>query len=219
MRGLLEGVKHENGFVMAPAESVDFKYGDVRRIDDPEHPDSTAHYQVPCVTGLAMHVKMATGRLIDTPPGLHVIHAVRGDAAQLAEGQNPDPERWYIRRWLENLGAVTDALASLDGKCGEEFAKGESPSPTARPLRIRALTNPACARLEVMLDLPGTEPVDVRVLDVTGRVRNSRTFAVSAPGELKVDAGEGAGLTPGVYWVRVGQAKRRPTTRMVVVAR
>jgi hypothetical protein len=42
---------------------------------------------------------------------------------------------------------------------------------------------------------------------------------VKAAGNVKVDAGAGAHLIPGVYWVRLGQAKRKPSTRMVVVGR
>lgn len=59
----------------------------------------------------------------------------------------------------------------------------------------------------------------MQVLDVTGRVRNTREIAVARAGEHKIDAGEGASLTPGVYWVRVRQGDRKPSTRMVVVAK
>lgn len=217
LRGLFNGVKHQDGRVSPPADSLSLSYDDALASPDPEHADSTAHYQVLAVNGFVMHIRLNDEQILETSPGLHVFHVVRGDAAVLADGQSADAGRWYVRRWLENLDAVASALSGVDGDCGEQAA-ASGPTPATR-IGIRALTNPACARLEVMLDLPGTEPATVQVLDVTGRLRNTRTVAVAAPGALKVDAGEGAKLAPGVYWVRVSQAKRQPTTRMVVVAR
>jgi hypothetical protein len=48
---------------------------------------------------------------------------------------------------------------------------------------------------------------------------NRRDVPVAAAGRVTVEAGAGTSLRPGVYWVRLGQAARRPSTRMVVVAR
>jgi hypothetical protein len=85
-------------------------------------------------------------------------------------------------------------------------------------LAVRALANPACAKLEVTCDLPGREPARVEVYDVSGRRVNQREVAVAAAGTVTIEAGHGANIYPGVYWVRVGQGVRPPATRMVVVA-
>jgi len=217
--GMFNGVKRPDGSEMPAADSIAIHYGEVMNSEDPEHADSLDHYRVLCVSSFQMDAVLASERIIHTDPGLHVFHMVRGDAAVLAPGQTGDADRWYIRRWLENLDGVNAALAGMQGGCGESFVAGSPAAPKARLLGIRALTHPACARLELMLDLPGTEPVQVQVLDVTGRVRNTREIAVARAGEHKIDAGEGASLTPGVYWVRVRQGDRKPSTRMVVVAK
>lgn len=219
IQGMMLGVKQANGHVMPPADTLWFDHSAVRVAADPEHADSTQHYRTLQVDSLSFHVRAAGDRRFDTPSGLHVFHLVRGDAAVLAEGQTADANRWYIRRWLDNTDEASRELASIQGECGEKFDASGAGAPKPRLLGIRALTNPACARLEVMLDLPGTEPVQVQVLDVTGRVRNTRKLDVPRAGEMRIDAGEGAGLTPGVYWVRVAQGTRKPSTRMVVVAR
>lgn len=219
IKGLMLGSKHANGYVMAPAETLWFEHGAVSVSDDPEHADSTEQYKTVHVAAMSFHVNKADGNKMWTPSGLHIFHVVRGDAAVLAEGQTADPARWYVRRWLENLDDASKALAAIQGECGEKFAATTTDAPRSRMLGIRALTNPACARLELMLDLPGTESVNLQVLDVTGRVHNTREIRVARAGELKVDAGQGANLSPGVYWVRVKQGDRKPSTRMVVVAK
>ncbi|MBI5711682.1 MAG: hypothetical protein HZC42_15470 [Candidatus Eisenbacteria bacterium] len=70
-----------------------------------------------------------------------------------------------------------------------------------------------------MCDLPGVEPARLDVYDVMGRRMNHLDFAVPAPGARKIQAGAGARLVPGVYWVALSQAARKPSRRMVVVAR
>jgi hypothetical protein len=96
---------------------------------------------------------------------------------------------------------------------------GAGPPIAVSALAIRPLLNPACPRLEVTCDLPGAEPARVEVYDVAGRLVNRRDVPVAAAGRVTVEAGAGTSLRPGVYWVRLGQAARRPSTRMVVVAR
>src|SRR5262249_12641379 len=97
-------------------------------------------------------------------------------------------------------------------------SSGRSPAAPS-VLAVRPLANPACSKLEVTCDLPGSEPARVEVYDVSGRVVNRRDVPVAAPGTVTVEAGRGAQLIPGVYWVRLRQAARRPSTQMVVVAR
>src|ERR1043166_8585915 len=172
-------------------------------------------------------VGMANGIHMGGHPSLHVFHVVRGDAAVLAPGQAPDPGRWYIRRWLEDVTGLRAALREQKGDCGQREPSTEPGAAAGiagsasmpATLGIRALTSPACSALRVSCDLPGNEPARVEVYDVSGRLVNTRRVAVKAAGNVTVDAGAGAHLLPGVYWVRLGQAARRPSTRMVVVAR
>ena len=150
---------------------------------------------------------------------------MRGDVALLVGGQLADADHWYIRRWIEDVSGIREALAQRKGDCGEPPAPVPGPRSSARApapplvLAVRPLANPACAALAVTCDLPGAEPARVDVYDVSGRLVNTRRFEVKAAGNLTVDAGAGAHLLPGVYWVRLGQATRKPSTRMVVVAR
>lgn len=227
VRGMIEGVSHDGGVSMPKADSVGMAFDGISPGVDPEHPDSTQQYQVLTVTRAQWGIRLGNGLRLLCVPGLHVFHVVRGDAAVLAPGQSPDPARWYIRRWLEDVSGLRKALGEHKGPCGdgdpptEPVAAAGFPASATVPttLGIRPLVNPACALLSVSCDLPGSETARVEVYDVSGRLVNTRQVAVKAAGNVKVDAGAGAHLIPGVYWVRLGQAKRKPSTRMVVVGR
>lgn len=199
---------------------------------DPEHPDSTSHFRVVAARRFQLGISLASGDTIVTGPGLHVFHLVRGDAAIRVEGQPADSSRWYFRRWLEDVAGVTLALAEKQGGCGDAVpnpgvsARSEggapvSPASAGAPvnLAIHPLGNPACPTLKLTCDLPGTEPGLLEVFDVTGRMMNRRNLPSLAPGTVRVEAGVGARIMPGVYWVRLSQGARRPTTKMIVVAR
>jgi len=218
VRNMLRGVTHAGDKGMPRADSVGMSFDGISEGVDPEHPDSTQHYRVLTVTRAEFNIRLSNGDYLLNQPSMHVFHLVRGDAAVLAPGQAADPERWYIRRWLEDVSGLRLALGKQKGDCGEAEAEtGEPAAPTA--LGICPLTNPACAALHVACDLPGTEPAQVEVFDVSGRLVNSKRLAVRAAGRVELDAGAGARLLPGVYWVRLRQAALRPSTRMVVVAR
>jgi hypothetical protein len=234
VRNMLLGVKRGDKYVMQPAERVDLVVDGVSEQIDPEHPDSTQHYRVLTVRHFEMVLHMPGSP--DMPGGhdmntalagqTHVFQVVRGDAAVRVDGQSADPSRWYVRRWLEDVSGVRDALNERKGECGDEPAAEPAAPSAANPtpavpgvLAIHALTNPACRALQVRCDLPGAERAKVQVYDVSGRLMNERDVAVTGPGTITVEAGAGARLTPGVYWVRLMQAKRTPDTRMVVVAR
>lgn len=227
VRGMLQGVKHGDQVLMPAADQVEMVADGVSQQLDPEHPDSTEHYRVITVKRFGMHIRFKDYPDMVTPASVHVFHVVRGDAAVRAMGQTSDPDRWYIRRWLEDVSGLRTALNEKKGDCGERdpgtepvVAAGLPVSPgVPAMLGIRALTNPACALLRVSCELPGSEPAKVEVYDVSGRLVNTRQLAVKSAGSVSVDAGAGAHLLPGVYWVRLAQAKRHPSTRMVVVAR
>jgi hypothetical protein len=226
IEGMLHGVIRGGDTLMAPADSVGMILDGISEGVDPEHPDSTLHYEVLTVRRFELGVRTTRGERLVIGSPLNAFHVVRGDVAVLTEGQRADSTRWYVRRWLEDLSAVKQDLAEREGGCGEPAAPvpgprsggGRAPAPPTT-LAVHALTNPACSRLEIRCDLPGTEPARVDVYDVSGRRVNRRDVMVAAAGTMTIEAGIGARLEPGVYWVRVGQGQRTPVTRMVAVAR
>jgi hypothetical protein len=226
VRSLMRGVIRGGDTLMAPADSVGMTLDGISEGVDPEHPDSTQHYRVLTVHRFEFGVRTTRGVRFIASSKLHVFHAVRGDVALLTPEQPVDSTRWYLRRWLEDVTGVNAELAQRQGDCGEapapvagpRSASGGTPAvPTV--LAVRALTSPACAKLEIRCDLPGREPARVEVYDVSGRRVNQREVAVAAAGTMTIEAGHGATLYPGVYWVRIGQGQRTPATRMVVVAK
>lgn len=225
VRGLMRGVIRDGDTLMAPADSVGMIADGITEGVDPEHPDSTQHYRVLSVKRFEFGWRTARRARFIVTSRLNIFHVVRGDVAQLEPGQLPDSLRWYVRRWLEDVSGLNAELAQREGGCGESPAPVPGPRSsgagiTAVPsaLAVHALTNPACAKLEVRCDLPGNEPARVEVYDVSGRRVNQRDVAVTGAGTMTIEAGQGAKLLPGVYWVRLGQGQRPPTTRMVVVA-
>ncbi len=227
VRSMLGGVTHAGKVVMGKADSVGMSFDGISQGVDPEHADSTQQYEVLTVTRAQWGIRMSNGVRMWNQPSLHVFHVVRGDAAVLVPGQTANPDRWYIRRWLEDVSGLRKALNEKKGDCGEHepgtepvVAAGVPVSPgIPAMLGIRALTNPACGLLRLSCDLPGSEPAHVDVYDVSGRLVNTRPIVAKAAGNVTVDAGAGVHLLPGIYWVRLGQAARKPSTRMVVVAR
>lgn len=239
--GLFNGVVRDGQIVMPGAESITATLDGLEESPDPEHPDSTAHYRIVAVHRFRLAIVLAgPGRwagpserdTIALNPSLHVFHLVRGDAAVRADGQPADAGRWYMRRWLEDVDGLTLGLAANRGECGEPAprpgAPGRSEGAVAATagapgapvhLAIHPLGNPACPTIELTCDLPGSEPALLEVFDVTGRRMNQRDVPVARPGTVKVEGGAGARIVPGVYWVRLSQGSRRPTTKMVVVAR
>lgn len=223
LRGMMLGSFKDGQMVRPPADSIGVSMDGFQEGVDPEHPDSTQHYRTITVGRFDFGIRQGETRMW-ARTALHVFHMVRGDAAVLAPGQVAGTEHWYIRRWLENVGGVRDLLGKQDGECGEPEAPKVGPRSvqglaTDGVLAVRPLTNPACADLRISCALPGTEPARVEVFDVSGRLVNRRPVPAVGAGEVTVDAGRGAKILPGVYWVRLSQASRRPSTQMVVVAR
>jgi hypothetical protein len=219
LNNIFQGTIRDGVVVRPPADSVGLTLDGFDEGADPEHPDSTQHYRVVVVGRFELGMRFGDERWW-TNSRKHVFHMVRGDIAQLVTGQPADPERWYVRRWLEDVTGVLEELKKQHADCGEPEApvRGHgTASGGMAALAIRPLTNPACAALAVTCDLPGAEPARVEVYDVSGRLVNKRDVKVAQAGRVTIEAGAGAKLLPGVYWVRLGQASRTPSTRMVVV--
>ncbi len=71
---------------------------------DPDHADSTAHYQRVTVEMFALQVEVpgTSGYAIAVPQEFRL---VRGDAAAVRPGLIADERRWYIRRWIDRSPA------------------------------------------------------------------------------------------------------------------
>jgi hypothetical protein len=223
VRNMMLGFFKDGQMVRPPVDSIGMTMDGFDEGADPEHPDSTAHYRTIAIGRFEFGLRNGDTRMWATT-SLHVFHLVRGDVAVLVPGQVADADHWYIRRWLENVHGMRDLLGKQDGDCGEPAPPAVGPRSTQAlatggVLLVRPLTNPACANLRISCTLPGAESAHVEVLDVSGRLVNRRPVPVATAGEVTVDAGKGAKILPGVYWVRLSQAARKPSTRMVVVAR
>lgn len=225
VRSLLLGVHKDGVVVMPAADSLSLYLDGVSQRFDPEHPDSSEHYRLLTVKRFHSRIVLPGGQVLETMETLNTFHVVRGDAAVLADGQAMDPTAWYIRRWLSDVTSVITRMRERKEPCGEPEPSTPDAVPAASSpwvptqLALRALTNPACALLTMTCELPGSEPAQVEVYDVSGRRVHQRHVPVKGAGVVSIDAGRGAKILPGVYWVRLSQATRRPSTRMVVVAR
>ena len=225
IRGMLEGVRKDGLTLMPAAETVSLEMDGISQNFDPEHPDSTEHYRVLTVRKFNLRAVLPNGNTLVTETRLNTFHVVRGDAAVLANGQSADPKAWYIRRWLSDVSAVISAIRDRGEPCGEPEPAPPDAMPAASSprvptlLAIQPLINPACALLTMVCDLPGKEPAKLEVYDVSGRRVHQREVPVANAGAMTIDAGRGAKVLPGVYWVRLSQAARKPSTRMVIVSR
>ena len=97
---LLQGFTNEFG-IYQPAATVAITLGGLTFVDDPDHPDSTAHNRMANgLFGGEIQVAGDEGAFysILAPQELYL---VRGDAAVLGEGQEARADRWYIRRWVD----------------------------------------------------------------------------------------------------------------------
>jgi hypothetical protein len=225
VRGMLEGVRKDGVVVMPAADSVSLDMDGISQNFDPEHPDSLGYYRVLTVRKFNLRAVLPKGQALMTETRLNTFHVVRGDAAVLADGQPADPNTWYIRRWVSDVTAVISALRDRGEPCGEPDPAAPDATPAANSpsvpiaLALRPLLNPACALLTMTCDLPGNESAKIEVYDVSGRRVHQREVPVANAGVVTIDAGKGARILPGVYWVRLSQAARKPSTRMVVVSR
>lgn len=218
----IEAMLHGSGN-LPRTDSIGMNLNGIREGIDPEHADSAQQYRVLTVTQLDMGIRTVDGMRFIVLSREHIFHLVRGDVAVLVDGQVADANLWYIRRWIEDATGIRELLSGQAGRCGEPSPPAVGPRSKlgggVTALAIRPLINPACAKLEVTCALPGSEPANVEVFDVSGRLVNRRPVPVKGTGEVTIEAGRGATIIPGVYWVRLSQAARKPSTQMVVVAR
>lgn len=201
--------------VSAKTSIRDFESG-----PDPEHPDSVEHYRA-----VVAHRFQFRFTFVENPKEVmmndaadHIFYLVRGDVAQLAPGQIPSRDIWYIRRWFENAHQADSALARMSGQCSDAIVQTAAPLPVL--LGIRAVRSPLCPTLTMLCDLPTAEPSRLEVFDVAGRRLSSRELVPTAAGTtMRVEAGSGMRFAPGAYFVRLSQGHAKPVSKMVLVAK
>jgi hypothetical protein len=213
-RNLFRGVGAD-GTAMPPAQSIDVTMAGLSENTDPEHPDSTAVYRLVVCREFALNMKMQNGDAVKTTPSLHVFQLVRGDVAVLADGQTADPKRWYIRRWVDDANGLANALALTKGDCTPQPVPVTEIVPGLR-LVIQPLGNPACPTIDLACVIPATGAATVEVFDVTGRRVHRQTIQVTQPGPQKIQAGAGATIKPGAYFVRVTQGSAIASQKVLV---
>ena len=186
---------------------------------DPEHPDSLSHYRVVVARRFAFDMRDDSGQVTESLPAEHIFYLVRGDVAQRVDGQPGGADRWYIRRWMEDVHFVEKQLAGTDGRCEEAEQLAAEGGALAGVLAVRALDVPLCPTLDVVCDLPRAAPAALEVYDLQGRRLAKQVLNPTAPGPVRVQAGSGQRFAPGAYWLRLTQAGLPPGRRLVVVAR
>jgi hypothetical protein len=213
-RNLFRGVGAD-GTAMPPAQSIDVTMTGLSENADPEHPDSASVYRLVVCREFGMKMKMPSGDLMETTPSLHVFQLVRGDVAVLADGQTADAKRWYIRRWVDDANGLAKALALTKGDCAPQPVPVSDLVPGLR-LVIQPLGNPACPTIDLACVIPATGSVTVEVFDVTGRRVHRHTIQVTERGPQKIQAGAGATIKPGAYFVRVTQGSQIASQKILV---
>ena len=173
--------------------------------DDPEHPDSTRHYQVIAARSFDLMI-VVKDKTYDVSRSRHEYRVVRGDAAVLVPGQPADERHWYFWDWIERPSFLVD---DLDGG-------PDALPPGAPPLALRRPPTPLTGALDVTFSLPMTAPATLDLFDVMGRRMMKRAVGGMGPGEHQVRLAEPGQLTPGVYWLRLALGKRVRSEKLIV---
>jgi hypothetical protein len=216
--GLFEGWGAGEDGAIEQADRIVVTVGEMEEGPDPEHPDSLSHYRVVIAHHMSFEMYFTASDTLMNLPADQIFFLVRGDVALRVPGQPGLSNRWYIRRWLENVRQLEATLSVADGQCEETTTAG---MPTlALALGMRALDSPLCSTLKLACDLPGSEPATLEVFDVAGRRMAKRELLPTAAGStLQVEAGSGMRFAPGAYFLRLTQGNRAPSRKMVLVAR
>jgi hypothetical protein len=203
LRNLFEGGADTTQ--MPRADSISAKVGPYEVQDDPEHPDSTRHYQVIAARSFDLMI-VVKDKTYDVSRSRHEYRVVRGDAAVLVPGQPADERHWYFWDWIERPSFLVD---DLDGG-------PDALPPGAPPLALRRPPTPLTGALDVTFSLPMTAPATLDLFDVMGRRMMKRAVGGMGPGEHQVRLAEPGQLTPGVYWLRLALGKRVRSEKLIV---
>jgi len=153
--------------------------------------------------GLALSVERRTPESDWTAIGVPI---VGGDGMIVFRDERVTPGGHYGYRLVIQRGATTEATAETWVEVPVKLAfalTGVRPNPS----RVKELT--------VEFVLASAEPARLELIDVAGRRVAARD--VGGLGRQAVNLAEGANLTPGVYVVRLSQARNMRSTRTAVL--
>lgn len=77
--------------------------------------------------------------------------------------------------------------------------------------------NPSASGFHVSFTLPNAAPATLELVNVTGRLVEKKIVTGGGSGPQVVDLGTSSKLSPGVYWVRLTQAGRTYSQRVIAV--
>ena len=109
-------------------------------------------------------------------------------------------------------GRVTPHLGA-----GPVAAEAATPSPPPSLAFLGSSPNPARGEFRLDFVLADRSPASLEVVDVAGRLVQSLEVGGLGPGRHQVVLNDGARLSPGVYFVRLGQSGRSLTRRVALV--
>ena len=113
---------------------------------------------------------------------------------------------------LELKGETTSQLAAARINTGAAASKGEevATESNSNKLSIIALPNPSPTYFTFVLQSSSLESVDLKVIDATGRVVETKRKLPSS-GSLRL----GDSYRPGIYFVELIQGKERRTLKLI----
>ncbi|MGH7723974.1 MAG: hypothetical protein ACREOU_00955 [Candidatus Eiseniibacteriota bacterium] len=107
-RHLFDGFTNVNGDSLGGSVAMSVDLNQVIMMDDPEYPDSTAHYRFASAPAVVAAIQVPRSSQVVTVnlTGRQDFFLVRGDAAALTAGQEARSDRWYVRGWDDRSLAV-----------------------------------------------------------------------------------------------------------------
>jgi len=72
--------------------------------------------------------------------------------------------------------------------------------------------------VRLIVEVPERGGATLEVFDVQGRRVSMSDLGEREPGDYTVPAASGVQLAPGTYWLRLTQARRAVTTRIVILS-
>jgi len=122
--------------------------------------------------------------------------------------------------WQPALDWITDhASDRVVPRLGAEPVAAEIATPAEQPRLAFLGSSPNPARGAFRLDfvLADWSPASLAVVDIVGRLVHSQEVGDLGPGRHQVVLNDGARLSPGVYFVRLGQSGQSLTRRIAMV--
>jgi len=136
---------------------------------------------------------------------------VRGDSARVSHASPGNAAHWYVAEW--SMG--DSALRSLADNAA---SPGRALSSSTRGLELKLLRNPyfGTQPIEYEVMLPTSTTARLELFDVAGRKLLDHRLSFDVPGSRRLKL-ERPRLPAGVYWLRVRQAARQATEKLIVL--